>query len=272
MSDVGVWFALEAGFNGDDSFDALGEEFGPGGPLAVITVMGHAKMQGRGRAKMTFRQLALAAWLEGGSSDASQIMERANALGLLEGYEATERGFKTGFARWEAWQEKLGNAQRQARHRAKRAAGTRDASQEVTEQDSTEQDSTPPKPPEEKRRKVAGRVVTDEEWELTTSIIDAFNAAAGSRYTAKAHFKAIVGRIREHPNLTAAQHRKIIDANFRDPWWSDRPGPQVIYGNEGQFERALEAAREAHRKKRPGSGRRAKARAQQEAELGGASA
>lgn len=93
------------------------------------------------------------------------------------------------------------------------------------------------------RAKVAGKVVTDAERETAAAVLAAFNEAADSAYTVDAHLTPLVGRIREHPDLDAEEHRRIIEANFADPWWSDRPGPQVIYGNRRQFERSIERAK-----------------------------
>lgn len=91
------------------------------------------------------------------------------------------------------------------------------------------------------RVRTVGRArVTDEEHDLATAIVAAFNEAAGSSYTVDAHLTPVVGRIREHPELLAGDHERIIAANFAAPWWSDRPGVEVIYGNARAFERAME--------------------------------
>lgn len=102
-----------------------------------------------------------------------------------------------------------------------------------------------PQPPEGERpaKKVNRKVVTDAEYALASTIIAAFNEAAGTDYTADAHLVPVVGRIREHPKLTAEQHTAIIAAAFRDPWWKGHPSPRVIYGNAEQFESSIEAGR-----------------------------
>lgn len=92
--------------------------------------------------------------------------------------------------------------------------------------------------------KVGGKKVTEPEFTLAAEIADAFNAAAGTGYSARAHLTPIVGRIREHPDLDADAHRAIIAAVFAVPWWDGRPGPQVIYGSSAQFERSLETSRD----------------------------
>ena len=99
------------------------------------------------------------------------------------------------------------------------------------------------KSPSRSVARVAGKSVTDEEYALATAIVLAFNDHADSAYTVDAHLTPLVGRIREHPDLDADEHRRIIAANFAQPWWSDRPGPEVIYGNRRQFERSRERAK-----------------------------
>lgn len=86
--------------------------------------------------------------------------------------------------------------------------------------------------------------VIDEEAELAASVLDAFNAVFGKRFTSKEYGRAIVGRIREHPELTIEQHRELmVKAKEQNPWWerSDDPNPTpaVIYGNSRIFERTL---------------------------------
>lgn len=100
----------------------------------------------------------------------------------------------------------------------------------------------------EPRPKVGGKLVTDQELSLATAIIAAFNEAAGTSLTVLPHLTPVVMRIRERPTLTAAQHGKIIEAVFAaEHWWTDPPGPRIIYGNAAQFEQSIELARQAHK-------------------------
>lgn len=92
-----------------------------------------------------------------------------------------------------------------------------------------------------KQLSVNRKPVTEKEYELGSEIIEAFNAEAGSDYTFEAHFIPIVGRIREKPDLTADQHRAILAATFRAPWWEGHAGPEVVYGKASQFEKAMQA-------------------------------
>lgn len=98
------WFAMATQFTLDEKIEALGEELGPGGPLAVCVLLGQAKIQGAGgTVEGTFRDLAHAAFVE--RSEAKAILERADALGVLEVEEITGRGYKAQFPKWRDWQE-----------------------------------------------------------------------------------------------------------------------------------------------------------------------
>lgn len=97
-------------------------------------------------------------------------------------------------------------------------------------------------------RAVNRKPVTDAEYALASEIVSSFNAIAGTSYTADAHLTPIVGRIREHPKLEARHHSAVILHAFKDPWWRGHPSPRVIYGNAGQFESSVEAARLAQKK------------------------
>jgi hypothetical protein len=91
-----------------------------------------------------------------------------------------------------------------------------------------------------RRRDLEGAAVTEAERAIAAAALAAINAAAGTVYTLSAHLAMIVGRVFEHPELSADDHRAIVAAVFRAPWWTGIPGPQVIYGNAAQFERSIE--------------------------------
>jgi hypothetical protein len=88
-------------------------------------------------------------------------------------------------------------------------------------------------------------LITAEERAIAAAVVAAFNDGAGTAYSVEAHLGLIVGRVFEHPRLCADDHRAIVAAVFRAPWWSGRPGIALIYGNGVQFERALDAWRSA---------------------------
>ena len=106
----------------------------------------------------------------------------------------------------------------------------------------------PPSPPTGGNvpTKVGRKAVTPAEAATALGILGEFNAQAGTSYTAPEHLRAIIGRMREHPEFAdvAAQGR-LIRANLADPWWKGPPGPQVIYGNGGVYEQAVERAKRA---------------------------
>lgn len=94
------------------------------------------------------------------------------------------------------------------------------------------------------RKKVGRKVVTDSEFDLATAVVASFNTTAGTKLSVDPHLTPIVGRIRERPDLTAEHHAQLIEAVFAgDHWWTDPPGPRIIYGNAAQFEQSLEIAR-----------------------------
>jgi len=128
-------------------------------------------------------------------------------------------------------------------------SSAQDRNHSSDEEDTGEEDSKAKRvEPKEPKPKVGGKVVSDKELSLATSIIAAFNAKAGTTLSVPPHLTPIVGRIRERPTLTAEQHGKIIAAVFAaEHWWTDPPGPRIIYGNAAQFEQSIELARKAHR-------------------------
>lgn len=100
------------------------------------------------------------------------------------------------------------------------------------------------------KKKVGGKVVSDDEFALAAAVVSLFNSSAATELTTEAHLTPIVGRIRERPKLTEEQHGKIIAAVFEgDHWWTGPPTPKIIYGNAGIFEQSIELARAAAKKK-----------------------
>lgn len=87
--------------------------------------------------------------------------------------------------------------------------------------------------------KVAGKRVTDEEYNAAATILNGWNALADQRLRSTDWLAKIVMRLREHPELATADHAEIIAANLNHPWWTGPPTPSVVYGNGAQFERAM---------------------------------
>jgi hypothetical protein len=88
-------------------------------------------------------------------------------------------------------------------------------------------------------QQVAGKKVTVREHDLTDEILKAFNERSGKNFAGAEWRRAIIGRIREHPEVTLDRHREIIEQQFAAPWWKGDATPAVIYGNGKVFDRAL---------------------------------
>ena len=103
---------------------------------------------------------------------------------------------------------------------------------------------------------VARRRVTTAEAEMAEAILDEWNRQTNQVLRADIWFTKLVGRVREHPDLTIEDHQHIITANLANPWWDGPPSPSVVYGNDGQFERSMLTARNGNGngKKRFGRG------------------
>jgi hypothetical protein len=111
--------------------------------------------------------------------------------------------------------------------------------------------STEKTPKTPSRKKVGGKVVTDDEFTLAAAVVSQFNSSAGTELTTEPHLTPIVGRIRERPKLTAEQHGKIVEAVFAgDNWWTGPPTPKIIYGNPAIFEQSIELARARSKRRR----------------------
>lgn len=91
-------------------------------------------------------------------------------------------------------------------------------------------------------REVASKPVTDAERELSLRVLAAFNEAFGKKFSGVSYLRGIIGRLREHPELTAEDHEALIAKAKRSPWWKGDPSPSVIYGNDAVFESVLNQA------------------------------
>jgi hypothetical protein len=109
--------------------------------------------------------------------------------------------------------------------------------------------STKPETRAGERKEVNRKPVSDAEYELAAAIVTAFNAIFDTAVSTDAHLVPVVGRIRERPELTDAQHRKVMEAVATGRQWWDTPAPRIVYGNAARFEESIEAARAAHRQR-----------------------
>lgn len=248
---MAAWFAMSAQFISDPKIEAVGEEIGPAGPLAAVALLCHAKAQGDGgRVERTFRALGHEIFAD--REVAVSAVRTLVSAGVLTLEHEDETSFIVKFPAWRRWQE----AFRKARSRAHEQADVRKRPQvsgsrphaSPTQTQTTTETITPHRPPKGgsangARPRVNRKPVTDPHLELAEQVIDSFNETAHTSMTVGAHLSKIVMRLREHPELTADDHRRIIRASFAEPWWSGRPGPQVIYGNAACFEQAIERAK-----------------------------
>ena len=81
--------------------------------------------------------------------------------------------------------------------------------------------------------------VTDDERSLAEAVLETWNVQAHQRLTNVDWLRKIILRIREHPNLTIAEHDDVIRYALNHPWWKGDPGPSVVYGNGALFEQHL---------------------------------
>lgn len=106
------------------------------------------------------------------------------------------------------------------------------------------------------KRKVGSRRVTEAEARTAAAALAEFNGQADRDLVLSSEdwLRMIVGRIRERPELTPAQHERIVQSAFRFRWWEQRKDsdgkrgkarrvtPSVIYGSSRCFEEVLQDA------------------------------
>lgn len=90
---------------------------------------------------------------------------------------------------------------------------------------------------------VSGKRVTAEEEQFALDVLAAFNEISGRKFGSKEALGKIVLRHREHPELSVAEHRSVIEQQFEKPWWKGDPSVSVVYGNGDVFDRALNGVR-----------------------------
>lgn len=114
-----MYCAMDAGFTSSAAVERLGEAYGPAGPMVLVSLLGMAKQQGdRGAAKTTCRKLSEDSFA-GDRKQVEAIVRDAIEFGVLEGIELDERVIYIRFVRWESWQKRLSDSERQALKRAR---------------------------------------------------------------------------------------------------------------------------------------------------------
>lgn len=119
-------------------------------------------------------------------------------------------------------------------------------------------------------RSVNRKPVTRAEADLTARILSYWTARTETRpITGTDVGRAVVGRLRDDPDLSAEEHRRIIDANLAAPFWSGKAPPTVLYGNGRAWASAkLKADSDPAELTRPLRGRRSRWTAAEMLELG----
>ena len=90
-----------------------------------------------------------------------------------------------------------------------------------------------------------GRLPADYEVQLGREIVAIFNEVFGTSATFEHNYDRVIERIWQKPDLSAADHRRIIEAVWKgEHWWakSGAPSLNVIYGSGRQFEQAIDTA------------------------------
>lgn len=129
------WFALDVLFLANPHIQHLGDKFGPAGPLAVIHLLGTAKILDEdGRFEISYTNLARGAFLKSGTQ-AREIIAEASKRGIIDMLAIDKRGFTGHFPDWDKWQRNgdLTAAERAKRYRDKRrepSQASRDASRD----------------------------------------------------------------------------------------------------------------------------------------------
>jgi hypothetical protein len=122
-----MYLCLDAGFTSSAAIEELGEAHGPAGPMIVVSLLGMAKQQGwKGAVKTTRRKLADDAFVVDRDL-VDVIVRQAVEIGVLEAIELDARTIHVRFVRWESWQKRLSDAERQALKRAREGNGAVDA-------------------------------------------------------------------------------------------------------------------------------------------------
>lgn len=100
-----MWFARDTGFTSDPKIQILGDEYGPGGPLAVEEMLALAKLNNNGGSlSISYASLARRAFIP--QAKAKRIVADAASTGIIEVVEQDSKAFTALFPRWSRWQLK----------------------------------------------------------------------------------------------------------------------------------------------------------------------
>ena len=114
-----IWFARDTGYTADPKVQALGDEHGPGGPLAVEEMMALAKLNGNcGSLSVSYATLARRAFIT--PAKAKAVVADASKAGIIELTDRVPGGFAARLLKWSSWQPKDPTGrERKARYRSR---------------------------------------------------------------------------------------------------------------------------------------------------------
>lgn len=113
MSDY--WCKLDVRFAKDDKVEAIGERFGPAGPLAMVVLLLNAKAQNKGgKVDGTYRDLAHDVYID--REQSAELLEALVEIGFAEG-ELNGRNFKLFLPAFKRWNDRQRKQEQRERER-----------------------------------------------------------------------------------------------------------------------------------------------------------
>jgi len=247
-----TWFAVDTNLPGDRRMVELLDRHGTGAGWAWICLLARTKERGRaGQVDVPLREFAAAAFLD--QKCARAVLESMAEVGLIDLHGVTQASLTVTVCRWQKYQREAKHQLRQARYRERQTAqASPDRHATVTESSPsvtppsptgtgtrTETETTSRSGSSNRSGKTSRSEISHAAEKRARTLLDAFNQATGSRFSANRFVLAIARRLREHPELSDADHRSVIERNLANPWWDGAPSPSVIWGSEEQFERSM---------------------------------
>jgi hypothetical protein len=192
--------------------------------------------------------------------------DKLERLGLIE--RERTRGARATWGSYSYTRRGLGNALQQLeteRRQRTTVSGGEDADQRTTVSagDGVDQrtpmsdDQRTPVSPDQRTPVSGDSEAVEAEAETQThtararEVLSIFNELAGTNFRAGGFVAQVEAIVKEHPDLSASDHRVILEAAFADPWWTNSPSPSVVYKDSKQFERALNAVNSVAPRRQP---------------------
>jgi hypothetical protein len=115
MPVTDYWCKVDLRFPKDDKTEAIGEKFGPAGPLAMLVLLLNAKSQNRGgKVEGTYRDLAHDVHID--RDEAAKVLEGLVQVGYAEG-ELNGRNFKLFLPAYKRWNDRQRKQEQRERER-----------------------------------------------------------------------------------------------------------------------------------------------------------